>query len=70
MNDYTSKEKIRESAKDIFDHIYGFIPNSEQYKAINARDYMEARRLGVSLDQYLYLISPNYKSQICELMHV
>jgi hypothetical protein len=67
--DYTSKELVKESAKDIYDHILGFIPNKEQEKAIRERDQIKASRLGVDLDRYLYLISPRYKYKVLSLIH-
>jgi hypothetical protein len=69
MKDYISKTAVRESAKDIFDSIFGFVPNEEQSKAVRERDQIKAARLGVSLDQYLYLISPSYKGKLLELIY-
>ena len=58
-----------ELAQLILRDIDSFVPTQQQQKAILDRNFKEARRLGVNLDQYLYEIDNMYRTKLYKLAY-
>lgn len=57
-----------ETIRDILDNMDKFVPTDEQLSAIQNRNYAQASDLGVTLDQYLYYVSPKYRWKLSFLI--
>lgn len=49
---------------DIISEIDNFTSDKYQLDAIKARNFNKASELGVTIDQYLAYISPNYRAKL------
>lgn len=63
-----SDTSFEESVWSDLQELDSFVPTKDQLKAIKERNRSKCVDLGITLNQYLYMISPKYRFKLCNLL--